>query len=92
MTQCCSVGCNKTDDTYQTGNVEVEKTQITGVEIDWEVGEITVEQSVNDKLYANEENAANIRYKFEGDVLKITRSPKAKKRNAQTAALPRGRQ
>lgn len=81
------IGCKKADEGYQTGKVEVEKTQITGVEIDWEIGEIDVEQSPNDTLYANEENAENIRYKFDDGVLKITRSVAAKRRNAQTAAL-----
>ena len=82
-----AVACKGKDEGYQTGKVEVEKTQITGVEIDWEMGEIDVEQSPNDTIYANEENAENIRYQFDDGVLKITRSAAAKKRNAQTAAL-----
>ncbi|MBQ8428497.1 MAG: DUF4097 family beta strand repeat protein [Clostridia bacterium] len=82
-----AAACNDKDEGYQTGKVEIQKERITGVEIDWEIGEIDVEQSPNDTLYAGEENADNIRYKFDDGVLKIERSSTAKKRNAQTAAL-----
>ena len=80
-----AAACRDKREAYQRGKVEVEKTQITGVEIDWEAGEIDVEQSPNDTLYANEENAENIRYKIEDGVLKITRKEGARKRSVQTA-------